>query len=157
MIEIKFRAKDADTGKWQKGFYVYHETTMLCMATEKEIAETRQHLLVFDGCCDWNMPMPWYQCNIDPSTLGQYTNLHDSEGTEVYAQDILRDELNRYWIVYAAPGGFCICRTDEWVKTCGHPIMANGLSELQSCSWVSESCVVVGNIHDNPGFVAEGK
>jgi uncharacterized phage protein (TIGR01671 family) len=152
-MEIKFRAKDADTGKWRYGYYVLHEKVTPCVIGEADKEDNEEHLLIFDGFSDWNLPKPWYKCNINPDTLGQYTNVKDSKKVEVYAGDILIDERGRYWIVYAAPGGFCVCRTTEWIETCGHPIMTSGLSELQNVAWTEQSCTVVGNIYDNPELI----
>lgn len=131
-MEIKFRAKEISTKKWCKGHYILHQIILICSSIKEEMEETCEHYLVI------------------PETLGQFTNINDSKGNEIYAGDIICDEQNRHWIVYTAPGGFCICRTDEWSSTNGNPIMASGLSEPQNVAFTEQSCIVIGNIFDNP-------
>lgn len=149
-MQVKFRAKDIDTGKWLYGFYVFHMKTLLCCATDKEVEENEEHLMIFDGCCDWNLPMPWYKADIDHKTLGQFTNLRDVDNKDAYAGDIIIDELNRKWVISDAPGGFRVCRIKEYIFTGQNPIMENGLSEPQNAAWFEENCRIIGNIYDNP-------
>lgn len=156
-MDIKFRAKDRDNAKiWRYGYYVFHEKVTPCVIGEVERKENEEHLLVFDGFSDWNLPKPWYKCDIDENTLGQYVNINDKNNIEIYAGDILRDEQDRDWIVYAAPGGFCVCRVEEWIETNGNPIICTGLSELQNVAWTHESCEVIGNIYDNQELMNRG-
>ncbi len=147
-MEIKFRAKDTDSRKWLYGYYVFHMKTILCCATDEEVKENEEHLLIFDGCCDWNLPMPWYKADIDHKTLGQFTNLQDANGKDVYDGDIVIDELNRKWVIYNAPGGFRFCREIEYIDQ--NRIIENGLSEPQNAAWFKENCKIIGNIYDNP-------
>ena len=155
MMEIKFRAKDADDGVWRYGFYIFHMKTLLCFATEKEVEENEEHLIVFDGCCDWNLPMPWYKSNINPETLGQFINIKDINKKDAYVGDIVIDDLDRKWVIYNAPGGFRICNVVEYVSTNGKPIIENGLSEPQCAAWFKQNCRIIGNIHDNPELLGE--
>lgn len=99
-MEIKFRAKDRDNAKiWRYGYYVFHEKVTPCVIGEAERRENEEHLLVFDGFSDWNLPKPWYKCDIDENTLGQYVNINDKNNIEIYAGDILKDEQDRDWII----------------------------------------------------------
>lgn len=154
-MEIKFRAKDIDTGKWQYGYYVFHEKITPCVIDDYNKEENEEHLLIFDGFSDWNLPKPWYKCDIDKSTICQYTNLKDKNGNEVYTGDIVVDEHNRDWLVFDAPGGFCVCRVEEWLQTKHNPIIYSGLSEPQNAAWTRQSCEVVGNIYDNHDYLKE--
>lgn len=153
-MEIKFRAKDKDADRWRYGFYVFHMKTLLCCATEKEAEENEEHLLIFDGCCDWNLPMPWYKADVKPETIGQYVGLKDVYGKELYVYDISVDEQGRRWITYMAKGGFRICPVKEWGETEGQPIICEGLSDLQNAAWFEQTHSIIGNIIDNPELMS---
>lgn len=153
-MEIKFRAKDKDADRWLYGFYVFHIKTLLCCATEKEVEENEEHLLIFDGCCDWNLPMPWYKADVKPETIGQYVGLKDVYGKELYVYDISVDEQGRRWITYMAKGGFRICPVKEWVETEGQPIICEGLSDLQNAAWFEQTHSIIGNMIDNPELMS---
>lgn len=153
-MELKFRAKDKDNGQWRFGYYVMHEKVTQCVIGDCLKEDNEEHLLIFDGFSDWSLPKPWYRCDIDETTLGQFTNILDKNKKEVYSGDILIDEQGRDWLVFNAPGGFCVCRAEEWIETKGKPVVYSGLSEPQNVAWTQQSCEVTGNIYDNP---LEGK
>ena len=74
-MEIKFRGKVLNSDKWVYGEYCHGD--------------------IFDGIC--------YHC-IDPETLGQYTNLKDKDGNEIYKDDLIQNESGRIckvtWHIY---------------------------------------------------------
>lgn len=155
-MKIKFRAKDEDTGRWQFGYYAFHQKVTPCVIGTTYDKDNDEHMLLFNGFSDWNLPRPWYKCNIDSDTLGQFTNILDIDKNEIYVGDILKDELDRCWIVFDAPGGFCVCNIEEWTETKGNPIMYSGLSEPQNVSWTTQNCKIIGNRYDNPELLTGG-
>lgn len=82
----------------------------------------------------------------------QYTNLKDSQETELYDGDISVDELGRDWITFTTKGGFGICRVQEYLKTRNltSSIIFKGLSEYQNASWFHRNHVIVGNLYQHP-------
>ena len=99
--------------------------------------------------------MPWYKSNIDPKTLGQFIGLKDCNGKKSYDGDIILDERKRWWVVYAAPGGFRVCTIKKFITTGENPIIENGLSEPQNAAWFKQLCTIVGNIYDNSELIKE--
>lgn len=106
----------------------------------------------------WDYPhqqMP--PLHIEFSTVGQFVNIHDVDKNEIYVGDILEDELNRRWIVFDAPGGFCVCTIEESSETNNNPSIYSALGEPQNASWTAQNCKVIGNRYDHPELLAGGK
>lgn len=112
-------------------------------------------------------------CEVDPSTIGQYTGLTDKNGNKIFEGDIIRyadlydyncyleriDNTEAYdkidfghiWtvdeIVYGIKTGYPAFDLNN------HDWDCNGLSELnESGNYFYE---VIGNIHDNPELLKE--
>lgn len=82
----------------------------------------------------------------------QYTNLKDSTGKEIYADDILEDSKGKLFRVYNWHGGFVV-KADCWNSnmndlTFGDDLILEALAECQNASWIN-NCKVVGNIWEN--------
>lgn len=144
MREILFRGKRVDNGEWVYGFY--HYTNWYDRLT-KELVETHYWILPFDS---------QDACQVDPSTVGQYTGLTDKNGTRVYENDILFDAFGEnYCIVkfgeYASPLGSDRFTANvgfytAWVGKYQHLLRQDLGYWLKS---MKDTTSVVGNIHDN--------
>ena len=127
--EIKFRGRNVKHG-WLTGYYFVNRGV---------------HFIVEDGIAD---PLnTWEDYAVDPGTVGQYTGLQDKDGKEIYEGDIIggsNGSINGYeW-----PFKLLIKWNDE---RCGFNTPAWGY--MDSTHYYD----VIGNIHDNPELLEDGK
>jgi uncharacterized phage protein (TIGR01671 family) len=140
-MEIKFRGKTGK-GEWLYGYYL-----------EKHLCDGcgRCSYIKFDGS---------QEVKVIPETVGQFTGLLDSEGTEIYGGDILkqREKGNSRYRDWERILGSVVYEK----KSCGSHTYAgwyticpeNGnFSELATHS--SYKTEVIGNIHDNPELLKQ--
>ncbi len=129
MREIIFRGKRIDTGKWVYGSLLqWKDGDATICANESE----NNNVLI--------------KHDVNSDTVGQYTGLKDRNGTEVWEGDLLR-----------TPEGDIMVA--EWIDAkiitrCVRPYNPRYKNSLTFAYPVS---VVVGNIHDNPELLEEGK
>ena len=117
MREIKFRGKRFDNGEWESGYLLKAASTLIAVDSE-----------IVDG--------HWKLHKVDPATVGQYINLKDKNGREIYEGDIV---FTRY--------GICIV---EWDYAGFEPFRG----DINSPQAESEA-KVIGNIYDNYQSLAE--
>lgn len=133
MREIKFRGKRTDTGEWVYGdlienqgrFFIYHATS------ETTLKDEDNSIVVLAE-------------QVNPDTVGQYTGLTDSDGTEIYEGDIF--QVKAYeprFEVYFKNGVF----EYRQIGSSNRPVL---LRRIHFDSFI------LGNIHDNPELL-EGK
>jgi len=125
MRTIKFRGKRSDTKEWVYGFYG------LSLDDKHYIIEA-----TFDHNGD---RCYFFDTEVIPETVGQFTGLTDENGKEIYEGDILQDKNDEdkvavywddedgFWSPYELPTTKVVCYYPMWT------IMK-----------------VIGNIHDNP-------
>lgn len=144
MREIKFRGRDAKTGRWVYGFYVHLEDPLKKMDVHR----------IYIGLAD-SMPKDGgydFVANyveVDPATVGQFTGISDISGKEVYEDDIVRYRTGE----------------DRITREPSFEILLINYSEPHSCfqagniyweNMISENLEVIGNSHDNPELLSKG-
>lgn len=131
MREILFRGKRIDTGEWVEGYYSMR--TVLFGTIEEEIYPVIEQ---------FNGPV----CEVVPGTVGQYTGLTDKTGKKIFEGDL----------VYA--GSYQIPLLIEFVRYSWGCTNKNlGRFYLHRLEDDSAKYEVVGNIHDSPELLKEGK
>ena len=147
--EIAFRGKSKSTGEWVDGYYVGDNTIIA------------YNEVVYDmGFIDTS---PCHDCY--PGSIGQFTGLYDKNGKEIYEGDILRgneypfncDGVDNYFaeIVWAD-------------NVCGfyrltHKNPNSTVRGISHGNWEQldeddiKSFEVIGNIHDNPEILKDGR
>lgn len=131
MREILFRGKRIDNGEWVEGFYSHEKvggylTAVFIteMLTDRVVAHHR----------------------VDPSTVGQYTGLTDTNGKRIFEGDVVEGAD------FTAEDGYGVV---EWY---------DGAFEIGNGEWCGtfhenyngKEFEVIGNIHDNPELLKEG-
>jgi len=121
--EIKFRAKSIADNKWVYGYYLFDK------------GEYYIHLI---DKCSVLRNYPVDIVNIHFETLGEYTELSDKNGKEIYEGDIYRDELG------------CINEVEFEDGTWSY-----AYDILEMCEEPSKEWEVLGNIYENPELMEE--
>ena len=128
MREIKFRGFNRKNNVWLYGFYLQNRGAHFVCPDEFATGKT------------------WEDYEIDPDTLGQYTELKDEKGKEIYDGDIVRN--------------YGIVGNPEFVVR-----ITNGSSEAVSLQNGSVCLLrkllnigptyIIGNMYDNPEPIKE--
>lgn len=134
MREILFRAKRADDGAWEFGWFEkcsFGRWPLKCSIIPSDDAE--------DGY--------YHHVMVSPETVGQFTGLTDKNGTKIFEGDIIAHHaqgdiiVNRGAVVWDARDG-------RW---------AYQLHTMQPGFYMHnpEAVEIIGNIHDNPELLEE--
>ncbi len=144
--KILFKAKRKDNGKWVEGYYCKINETTYCVEEDyKRFPVPTHHYILVETMTDWGLPNKFYQFEIDPDTLCQYTGLTDKNGKKIWENDIC-DRKEKYpEIVVFNKGDWQL----DYSYVFGKEI------HTDACNlgfYVCErKCVeVIGNIFDNP-------
>lgn len=132
MREILFRGKSILTEEWLYGGIVHHADDYFMVDSTSNISYLEPALLFSE-------------------TVGQYTGLTDKNGKKIFEGDIVKcissfDAKDMVVIFEAAEFHLVDCqRYKNYTECCGYRHF--GTLETE----------VIGNIHDNPELVEEGK
>lgn len=138
MREIKFRGKRLDNGEWIYG--------SLLVSHFKDDKKERYFITQFSGNYT-------FEHEVDPATVGQFTGLKDKSGREIWEGDIFKEDGSGIVrSVFRVPGGLAF---EDNPVSFGYDHRApvypySSIAEMQSVSWLSQCCEVIGNIHDDP-------
>lgn len=138
MREIKFRGKRLDNGEWIYG--------SLLVSHFKDDKKERYFITQFSGNYT-------FEHEVDPNTVGQFTGLRDKNGRDIWEGDIFKEDGSGIVrSVFRVPGGLAF---EDNPVSFGYDHRApvypySSIAEMQSVSWLSQCCEVIGNIHDNP-------
>ena len=132
MREILFRGKSMLTDEWLYGGIVHHADDYGMVDSTSNMGYLDPELVI-------------------PETVGQYTGLTDKNGKKIFEGDIVKcisrfDAKDMVVIFEAAEFHLVDCqRYKNYTECCGYRHF--GTLETE----------VIGNIHDNPELVEEGK
>lgn len=131
MREILFRGKRVDNDEWAQG-YLMDENYINVPFNDDE------------ACGRFDDPV-----EIDPETVGQYTELKDTNGNKIFEGDILRvtDDEGCTGIVNTGKGEVEFFQGLWYI--CGR--VQNGLYDIVT-NYQTE---IIRNIHDNPELLVE--
>lgn len=122
--EIKFRAKSLlGLNPMIKGYYLFNE-------------HSERH------CIAWHPEHDnWQLYPIDPSTVGQFTGLHDKNGVEIYESDVVVHYIQSEFL-----------DESDWDVIKGEVKMINGLwcVDQERYPLFAFKNEVLGNIHQKP-------
>ncbi len=132
MREILFRGKQRRNGQWIYGNYIGldDDNTFICPRHEEASSLS---------CIDLvRLSME----SVNPETIGQYTGETDKNGKKIFEGDIVR--VNDKFIDTVVFGTGCFC-------------MDKQIMMYEFTYQYFDGIEVIGNIHDNPELLKEGK
>jgi uncharacterized phage protein (TIGR01671 family) len=129
MREILFRGKNND-GKWIEGYY-FRYNNIHCIVPGEYSSKSSEYF------------------EVDPETIGQFTDIKDKNGKDIYEGDII-SMVDEYYEGDSRYQGF---KGQVMYEDGSFGIFGNGQYEymcLDECCVNNYEYEVIGNIHDNP-------
>ena len=140
MREILFKAKRKDNGRWEAGYYE-KKTKWHRLSEHGEYVKTEKHYI----CVNMVSSEDSYIDRIEviPETICQYTGLTDKNGSMIWENDVVKDNVIFGAVVW-----------DEKNARFMIDDIHDGLQEYSD--WWNE-VEVIGNIFDNPALLEGGE
>lgn len=140
MREILFRGKRIDNGEWVQGFLVIAtgginngESYILPTVADFSYGDNGNRIRI--GCF----------VEVDPATVGQYTDLTDKNGKKIFEGDIV-DGMD-----FSAEDGYGLVRWDDGA----FEVVGGGVCGTFYNNYPGTDFEVINNIHDNPELMEE--
>ena len=139
MREIKLRGKRVDNGEWVYGDLIQSKPNRADGKHSSWIIE--KTIMPFGAI---STPTEKF-IQVIPETVGDYTELKDKNGTEIYEGDIVQSEATFY----------DIHRTFKTVIKWDNDIENDSFGEPLTVGYciIGHSLEVIGNIHENPNLL----
>lgn len=144
MRQIKFRGKDLNTGEW-----AYGDLHSLC---DKPHIHTEESAFPYAGKRSF----------VNPNTIGQFTGMHDDDGTEIWEGDIVRMTEKPYnleyigKVTYNAELGCYRLAVDEGNRSIRLDFIKSDIvNDGKASVPVKYFYKVIGNVHDNPELLKQ--
>lgn len=124
MRDIKFRGRNPYTKKWLYGSLLKRDNHNCAIVTFETLNS------------------PWNEIYVDDDTVGQYSDLHDCNGKEIYEGDVIRNKANLcFYLGYDS-------NFARYVAL--HPFSSSIQRYLDPQMIKDGKYTIIGNMHDNP-------
>ena len=156
--KIKFRGKEIDTGKWVYGGLFKEPAPPQCF--EKTLED--KYWIVYPNpryMPDWNLPYEMVRTDIEKETIGQYTELKDENGKEIYSGDIIEFSYDMFvgnFDTFVAKGKVVFEEGAFYVEVFENERTTKDEAYLLY-SINLDTIEVIGNIYDNPELLEKGE
>lgn len=156
--KFKFRGKEIDTGKWVYGGLFKEPAPPQCF--EKALED--KYWIVYPNpryMPDWNLPYEMVRTDVNPKTIGQYTELKDENGKEIYSGDIIEFSYDMFvgnFDTFVAKGKVVFEEGAFYVEVFENERTTKDEAYLLY-SINLDTIEVIGNIYDNPELLEEGE
>jgi len=173
---ILFRGKRVDTGEWVEGYYGEKHNPLSNEDDNYRASKTLKERLFLTSDIHSFIMLPtlslianqdisyFVNANVDPKTVGQYTNLNDKNGKQIFDGDIVKFCYRKSSYVCKISfecGAYGIVNKDSFDVEFGEG-NDNFISLWEiAWEWLDEfdeslgTIEVIGNIHDNPELLQE--